>query len=250
MAKLLRAKDKIFFALAFLGDMFEEMHDPGGLVSASYKQVYGFAPKRYKKTNFANLVSRNLKTGNIEKVIKNGEIYLRLTSQGAKRVFRDFPLMSITKKPWDGKWRIVVFDIPQKQAAVRDRLRGKLKELGFGMLQKSTWVSPHDFVQDIREFLAFHNLEEMVLVLEAKNIAGFSNKGIVEKVFSLSKLNEEYKELLEECKNIFKKGKKDDLPKLKDKWLELTLKDPFFPKELLPKPWFRENIGKILKSKN
>lgn len=246
MAKLLRARDKLFFALAFLGDMFEEMHDPGGLVGASYKEVYGFIPKRYKKTNFANLVSRSLKTGNIEKVTKNGEAYLRLTSQGVKKVYRDFPLMSMYKKPWDEKWRIVVFDIPQKQALGRDRLRDKLKELGFRMLQKSTWISPHNFVEDLREFLAFHDLEEMVLVLEAKTIAGFSDKEIVEKVFHVSKLNEEYEELFESCKKALQEGNENDLPKLKEKWLNLTLKDLFFPKVLLPKPWFREDVDKIL----
>lgn len=247
MAKLLRTQDKLLLGLACLGDVFEDIHGLGGIIGASYKQMYGFVPRQYKKTNFANLVSRSLKTGNIEKITKNGEVFLRLTSQGTKKVSRDFPLLAVSHKSWDGKWRLVMFDIPQKLKRARDQLRSKLKELGFGMLQKSMWISPHNFTQDLREFLTFHNLEEMALVLEAKNIAGFSDKEIAEKVFHLSKLNEEYEEILNSCKNLLKEGKKDDLSKLKEKWLELTSKDPFFPKELLPKPWLRENVNRFLR---
>ena len=56
-------------------------------------------------------------------------------------------------KPWDGKWRVVVFDVPERRRAARDFLRRQLKLLGFRQLHKSVWVSPYDLSSTFREFL-------------------------------------------------------------------------------------------------
>ncbi|MDP3645782.1 MAG: CRISPR-associated endonuclease Cas2 [bacterium] len=47
-------------------------------------------------------------------------------------------------QPWDHKWRIVAFDIPEKYAALRDKIRKILKEAGFVKLQQSIWIFPHE----------------------------------------------------------------------------------------------------------
>jgi predicted transcriptional regulator len=46
------------------------------------------------------------------------------------------------QQAWDGKWRMVVFDIPQRAQVIRDRLRDLLKEFGFKALQASVYVYP------------------------------------------------------------------------------------------------------------
>lgn len=45
---------------------------------------------------------------------------------------------------WDGKWRIVTFDIPEKYAVLRRKVRSVLTRAGFVRLQQSLWVFPHD----------------------------------------------------------------------------------------------------------
>lgn len=45
---------------------------------------------------------------------------------------------------WDGKWRIVTFDIPETHAPLRRRVRLVLKRAGFVQLQQSVWVFPHE----------------------------------------------------------------------------------------------------------
>ncbi len=45
---------------------------------------------------------------------------------------------------WDGKWRIVAFDIPEKYSALRDKVRRILKQAGFIKLQHSVWIFPHE----------------------------------------------------------------------------------------------------------
>ncbi len=50
----------------------------------------------------------------------------------------------LTKRPErDGIWKLVIFDIPEKQRNVRTFLRNRLKSLGFRKWQASIWVSPY-----------------------------------------------------------------------------------------------------------
>ena len=50
------------------------------------------------------------------------------------------------KKPkkWDRKWRIIVFDVKEKERRKRDELRDYLYKIGFKRLQDSVWVFPYD----------------------------------------------------------------------------------------------------------
>ena len=48
------------------------------------------------------------------------------------------------KKKWDGRWRMVVFDIPERRSHIRARLRAVMCEIGFVRLQDSVWVYPYD----------------------------------------------------------------------------------------------------------
>lgn len=44
---------------------------------------------------------------------------------------------------WDGRWRIVIFDVPESQRPVRDYIRSVLKRVGFYEFQRSMWIYPH-----------------------------------------------------------------------------------------------------------
>ncbi len=47
------------------------------------------------------------------------------------------------KHQWDGKWRMVFFDIPEDKRQYRDYLRNTLKLIGFKKVQGSVWIYPH-----------------------------------------------------------------------------------------------------------
>lgn len=48
-----------------------------------------------------------------------------------------------TTQPWDGRWRVIIWDVPEQKRAQRDRVRTILKKLGFVRIQRSVWVTPH-----------------------------------------------------------------------------------------------------------
>ncbi len=55
-------------------------------------------------------------------------------------------------KSWDKKWRLVIFDVPEKYKQLRDLFRMRLKQVGLYQLQKSVYVSPYPCFDEI-EFL-------------------------------------------------------------------------------------------------
>jgi len=100
----------------------------------------------------------------IEKEEKaDGSYTILLTDKGKlKTLTYHFQEMKIKKKNWDGKWRIVIFDIPEKLKKSRDALRRKLKNLGFYELQKSAFVFPYQCQNEIEFVIEFFNLRKYV----------------------------------------------------------------------------------------
>lgn len=85
---------------------------------------------------------------------ENREVSIVLTKKGKEEALRyNLEKMQI-KKPnrWDKKWRVVVFDIPEKKKQAREELRKRLKQLDFYPLQKSVYVHPYSCGKEI-EFL-------------------------------------------------------------------------------------------------
>ena len=67
---------------------------------------------------------------------KKGEAILRIWQ------FEDCKL--INQKKWDKKWRVIVFDIPEKKRRIRDQIRHLFNKSGIYKLQDSVWVYPYD----------------------------------------------------------------------------------------------------------
>jgi CRISPR-associated endonuclease Cas2 len=62
-------------------------------------------------------------------------------------------LMHTIAKERDGVWRLVIFDIPEKQRQVRNVIRAKLVSLGFKKWQNSIWISPYTMAPEIEQEL-------------------------------------------------------------------------------------------------
>lgn len=263
MKKLLKTQDILLLGLSGALDLFEEIKDPLSIFSKSYDAMYGWVPKKYKRHNFMHLVWRSIKTGYIEKIEKRGEIYLRLTSQGNKKIVRDFPFLAFQNKRWDKKWRAVIFDIAEASKQTRERFRSKLKELGFGMLQESVFISPYDISKDFTEFIDAQDLNESAYLLEVSSIAVGDVKALVNRVWHLDKINNFYRGIIEKMQdndlisnsdrlyklNDRKESKEDQdlISQIKKAYLEVILKDPFLPKELLPLDWKGEKARDLVK---
>lgn len=97
--------------------------------------------------------------GLIQEEKRGGRTYLRLTEKGSasieKILAREYRIPGQIR--WDGKWRILVFDIRENRKRARNLLRRLLKGVGFVRLQDSVWVYPYpcdEFMELVRAHLA------------------------------------------------------------------------------------------------
>lgn len=129
--------------------------------------------KKYPKQKVSDTFYRLRKQGMIEIQTVNHQIYISLTPEGRKRAgILQIDKLKITRpKRWDRKWRLLMFDVPQKRKIYREALRGKLKELGFLPLQKSVWVYPFECRAEMELLQDFFGLSQNELrLIIAENI--------------------------------------------------------------------------------
>lgn len=84
----------------------------------------------------------------------NGSVEIVLTDSGKERALRyKLEDMKVPKSErWDGMWRIVSFDVPEKhdkRTHLRDALRRQLKRIGFLEFQKSAFIIPYECRNEI-----------------------------------------------------------------------------------------------------
>lgn len=77
---------------------------------------------------------------------RGGKRYARITEAGEQMLELESLREKNAQKPkrWDGRWRVVLFDIPERRRAVRNQLRKFMQEFGFVRLQDSVWIYPYD----------------------------------------------------------------------------------------------------------
>lgn len=102
----------------------------------------GIIPKFRQKEYVSSSASKMAKKGLIK---FNGKFY-ELTALGKEKMrrweFADFQLRK--PKKWDKKWRVMIFDIPEKKRVVRNDLTTLFKKAGIRRLQNSVWIYPYD----------------------------------------------------------------------------------------------------------
>lgn len=116
------------------------------------------------------------------------EYHYRLSDKGLIR-YKQIALDELSipsPRRWDGKWRLVMFDIPVKFDRRRRILIDKLNQMDFYMLQQSAWIHPFDGELQIGILLKNLELERYVsfLVVERSNftdhaIAHFKQKRLL-----------------------------------------------------------------------
>jgi DNA-binding transcriptional regulator PaaX len=104
-----------------------------------------------------------------EEVLPDGSVRFALTVEGDRkaRFLSLFGPTILFKKPkvWDGKWRVVAFDIPEKSRSFRRILREHLHEAEFYQLQQSVFVSPYPYEKPFAELIRLYEAEPYVRIM-------------------------------------------------------------------------------------
>jgi DNA-binding transcriptional regulator PaaX len=93
----------------------------------------------------------------------DGSILISLTDKGRVRALNmRFKRLSNRKENWDGKWRMIAFDIPDECKKARNALRYRLRMAGFHELQESLLLYPYDCKKEIDDFIIMFKLKKYV----------------------------------------------------------------------------------------
>lgn len=120
--------------------------------------------KRHYKYRANNSLKGLINSGYVQEKIVNGQKKFILTIKGKLKYES---LKENNNKKWDGKWRIVSFDIYEKNRKKRGLLRKELRTYGFQMLQQSIWVYPYpcdEYVALLKSDLSFGKNVQYMLV--------------------------------------------------------------------------------------
>src|SRR3989344_6121250 len=101
---------------------------------------------------------------------KDKTITLVLTENGKEKILiYDLDSIKLQQQDkWDGLWRIVIFDVPERFKKGRNALSSKLKQLGLHPLQKSVFIYPYECKDEIDFIVEFFKLKPYVRFILAK----------------------------------------------------------------------------------
>lgn len=146
------------------------LKNPGICTRDLHKSLETKTPYKDFYNNIYRLIDQEL----LERNENNKGIILNLSEEGKKILSRIVPER-------DGIWKLVIFDIPEKQKKVRTVLRAKLKQLHFQKWQNSIWISPYALDKEIEEEFSQLAKHYFVRLIKTKEINQTQD---LEKLFS------------------------------------------------------------------
>lgn len=183
-----RFKDYLLSVLALAGTITLASVTPGLMVAIG--KVIGkkqFSKKEWskKKAKRSLYYLERLKLISYSEDQK-GNLKVQLTKRGKEEIEnRPVRLGQKIQKPkhWDGKWQLVIFDIPESKRKNRDLFRKELKMFGFVQIGKSEYIYPFDCETEInflRNSLLITPYVKLLVVVD------FEGVGKLKKKFNLS----------------------------------------------------------------
>ncbi|MEK3975267.1 phenylacetic acid degradation operon negative regulatory protein PaaX [Psychrobacillus sp. FSL K6-1267] len=196
-------------------------------------------------------VSRMMKQGWLESEKVGNKSYYFLTKRGklrmeeaANRIFKLMP------NEWDGKWRIIMYTIPEEKRQIRDELRKELLWSGFGSFSNGCWISPNNLDNEVEFLIEKYDINEYVDFFVSEYKGPKENKALVEKSWPLLEIEARYKEFITTYSQqyiVHQSMMNDKKMSLAECFVERTrlvheyrkflFIDPGLPKDLLPEIW-------------
>lgn len=118
----------------------------------------------YDTANLAGIDDQPVRLA-IRRLIASGDVAqhgrgragtLTLTNAGHRHLQRDRQSLALAfaqdagDSRWDGRWRLIVVSVPERERTVRDTLRRELRDLGAVAISTGLYVSPHDLLDALR----------------------------------------------------------------------------------------------------
>lgn len=144
-----------------------------GTVKFFRNHIYfqSFCSDKSKKTILSSL-SRLKKAGMIE---MKGRYNILLTQAGKEKSLHAYieaeTLLHIQRKHrWDGGWRLIFFNVPERKRKIRDYLRTVIRRIGFKELQAGVWIYPGQVPAFLSHILLRDDVKEHVKLITTGHV--------------------------------------------------------------------------------
>ncbi|WP_109690584.1 phenylacetic acid degradation operon negative regulatory protein PaaX [Tumebacillus permanentifrigoris] len=174
--------------------------------------------------------------------------YYSMSPRGQKRLDeaakRIYPRQA---EGWNQRWCMISYNIPEERRHLRDQFRKELSFLGFGLLTNSTWFSPNDLAEQVKELTETYAITQHVELFTAAHIGWSEPQQLVAKCWDLEGINASYRAFIETYRpQLQALQPAQDLPdnrcfvektQLVHEYRKFLFIDPDLPEELLPELW-------------
>lgn len=128
--------------------------------------------KRFNISYLQRTLRRLEQNKQIEIIEENGQQIIHLTKNGKRKILK-YSLENLTiEKPkhWDGKWRLVLYDVPVSEKKLGDIIRQALKTLGFYAIQNSAYLFPYPCFNQVEFLREYYGLGDKVQYMLVEHI--------------------------------------------------------------------------------
>ncbi|NEK60618.1 PaaX family transcriptional regulator [Geodermatophilus sabuli] len=154
---------------------------------------------------------------------------------------------------WDGRWRMVIYTVPETDRAARERVRRTLARHGFGPLAPATWVSPHRAALDgVRTDLATEPIGRLdLLTAQVTAETGGSDAELAARCWDLQGVAAAYRREIDRLRDVLAGPVPDGRAALVTHLRALAdvrrvgARDPMLPDALRPPGWPGAELGQV-----
>lgn len=125
---------------------------------------YRWGLPELNQSEFSQAIKRLREKGFITKdIINTDQVIVKLTDLGREALGVEI------EEEWDGRWRIVIFDIPEEKRIIRNLFRRRLKDWGLKRWQQSVWITKRNVSEKLRLLIHDLKIEDWIAVIESED---------------------------------------------------------------------------------
>lgn len=195
--------------------------------------IFDLTLNRKTLSTFDTLVTEGL----LKKIDESTHSY-ELTEDGYTAISLTFPTFRFLRSKWDGIFRILSYEIPEKKRELRDKLRREVASWGLGPWHRSFWITPHPIIPSLRKLVSDREEEVYIQAFESTHVFG-DQEVLIEKVWSKKTLESKYRTLFKSWHGVLSKDqdKTEKMKQVVSEYVEILKTDPGLPKQLVGENW-------------
>lgn len=230
----------------------------GEFLFTPHHAIWKYLAEVFSIANTRATLSRIEKKGYVKRVSEKRGVLFQVSKKGEELLETLSLIIPEKEKRWDGKWRLVSFDIPEEEHKARRELRQELKKLGLGRMHRSVWISPHRILGKVEELPAFQKYREYIWTFEGYLKEDKRFRELIYKTWpQLDSVNKEYERFIIKWEERIRKILKNKRLKeaaisnafkhlARTEFKKILCSDPKLPQKFFPEDWRGEEARELL----